>query len=228
VETFPRYIGTHTEELAMSVHKYSSTQVEVFYDAKLCIHAGECVRGAPEVFDPNAKPWVKPDAASTEKLAQVIARCPTGALTMRRHDGVVAETVDKNTVAISANGPLYLRGQLTVHGSDGVTTTMTRVALCRCGASKNKPFCDGSHRSSGFADAGGCAPKAAESAHAPHGPVAIKPSPNGSVMVEGWLELHAADGTTCISGDKTWLCRCGASKNKPFCDGSHKTIGFTA
>jgi CDGSH-type Zn-finger protein/uncharacterized Fe-S cluster protein YjdI len=214
--------------IGMSVHKYFGAQIEVFYDAKLCIHAGECVRGAPEVFDPQAKPWVKPDAASAEKLAQVVARCPTGALTMRREDGAAPEKAGQNTVTISANGPLYLRGQLTVHTADGTTTEMTRMALCRCGASKNKPFCDGSHRNSGFTDAGSCAPKAAENAQAPRGPVAIKPSPNGSVMVEGWLEFHAADGTTFVSGDKTWLCRCGASKNKPFCDGSHKAIGFTA
>jgi CDGSH-type Zn-finger protein/uncharacterized Fe-S cluster protein YjdI len=220
----------------MGVHKYTGHAVEIAYDAKLCIHAAECVRGAPEVFNPQAKPWVAADAASAEKIAQVVRRCPTGALTMKFVANAAAagagdvEAEPKNTAAITANGPLYLRGQLTVHAADGTTREMTRMALCRCGASANKPFCDGSHHRNGFQDAGhiAAAPASAQDASLCYGPVAVKPNPNGSVMVEGYLELRTTDGKTFVSESKTWLCRCGASKNKPFCDGSHKAVGFTS
>jgi CDGSH-type Zn-finger protein/uncharacterized Fe-S cluster protein YjdI len=217
----------------MSIHKYTGKKIEVAYDAKLCIHAAECVRGAPEVFNPQAKPWVAPDAAGAQKIADVVRRCPTGALTVKFMPSAVgtADAETKNSIAVTVNGPLYLRGELVVHTADGATRAMTRMALCRCGASANKPFCDGSHTKAGFADAGhAAAPQALAGADAAlcNGPVAIKPNANASVMVQGRLEFHAADGTTFISEEKTWLCRCGASKNKPFCDGSHKAVGFTS
>ena len=59
---------------------YSSDAITVSFDPRLCIHAARCVAGAPEVFDPNARPWIRPENAGADKLADVVARCPTGAL----------------------------------------------------------------------------------------------------------------------------------------------------
>lgn len=213
----------------MSVHRYEGKDIVIHYDAKRCIHAAECVRGLPTVFDPQAKPWVQPDNASAEELAEVVRRCPTGALTATRPDGSAVEEVTDNTVAlIEADGPLYLRGRVVYSGgSHAALVEHTRVALCRCGASRNKPFCDGSHRKSDFRDEGLLAARPQDLPRtdppAPAGAVKLNPVANGPLMVEGWVEFKAADGSTLVTGDKCWLCRCGLSKNKPLCDGSHKT-----
>jgi CDGSH-type Zn-finger protein/uncharacterized Fe-S cluster protein YjdI len=211
----------------MTARDYPGQEVVISFDARRCIHAAECVRGAPQVFNPDAKPWIAPNGAAGEHIAQVVRRCPTGALSVRFNDGRIAETPDaQNSVTVTANGPLYLRGQLTVHAQDGSETRGTRVALCRCGASANKPFCDGAHTKMQFTDAGMCLAATPSNAQAPEGPVAISPKANGPLMVQGWLEFVAADGKRFVSGEQSWLCRCGHSHNKPFCDGSHKAAGF--
>jgi len=136
------------------VHEYEGQSVVVTYDAKRCIHAAECVHGLPGVFDPKARPWVAPDAAGADELAEVVARCPTGALHLTRRDGGGAEAAPgENTITVEADGPLYAAGDLEVVDAEGsVLLTDTRIALCRCGASKNKPFCDGSHWDNDFRD----------------------------------------------------------------------------
>lgn len=132
------------------LHRYESAKVVVTWDASRCIHAAECVHGLPEVFDPKAKPWVRPDAADPESLAEVVNRCPSGALAMRHADGASAMVVPPlNTGHVTPDGPNYLRGQLTLRHGDAVVED-TRIALCRCGHSQNKPYCDGTHRKIGF------------------------------------------------------------------------------
>jgi len=211
----------------MKVHEYKGPGVVVRYEASRCIHARECVRGAPQVFDPGAKPWINPEGAALEHLLAVVARCPTGALTAVTPEGVSLETAtSRNVASVQPRGPIYLRGRISVRGSDHAKwAEYTRVALCRCGASANKPFCDGSHERSGFADGGTC-PGAPASVAAPADIAAtVNPIDNGPLMIEGTVEFRAADGSTFVT-EKVWLCRCGHSANKPFCDGTHKRIGF--
>jgi CDGSH-type Zn-finger protein/uncharacterized Fe-S cluster protein YjdI len=215
-------------EAAGRTRDYRGKQVTIRYDAQRCIHAAECVRGAPAVFDPQARPWIQPDQADAGHLAQVVARCPTGALTLHAPDGSLVEAAPGRNVAhLQPRGPIYLRGRVTIPGGEHATLVeYTRVALCRCGASANKPFCDGSHERLGFADAGACANMPASVDAEPAGPVRINPIPDGPLMVEGKVEFRAADGASFVA-EKVWLCRCGQSANKPFCDGTHKKIGFT-
>ena len=131
---------------------YKSDQIEVTYDPKLCIHAAECVKGLPKVFNPNSKPWVDPNNASSDEVAAVIERCPTGALKYKRLDGGKKETNPAETnIKIVSNGPLYLSGKIKITDTNGENfTEETRVALCRCGQSKNKPFCDNTHKEIDF------------------------------------------------------------------------------
>lgn len=111
-----------------------------------------CVRDLPDVFLPEARPWVVVDAADADVVAAAVEHCPTGALHYRRLDGAADEQApEETTVEPRPNGPLFLRGRLRIVAADGeVIRRDTRVALCRCGASGNKPFCDGSHRRIGF------------------------------------------------------------------------------
>jgi uncharacterized Fe-S cluster protein YjdI/CDGSH-type Zn-finger protein len=136
----------------MKGRKYTSDSIVVYYQPRLCIHAAECVRGLPGVFDTGKKPWIQPEHSSAEAIALVVARCPTGALQVERLDGGAEEAVPESvSVTFTANGPAYLRGPITLRDNQGnVLYQGTRVALCRCGASANKPFCDNSHYGTGF------------------------------------------------------------------------------
>jgi CDGSH-type Zn-finger protein/uncharacterized Fe-S cluster protein YjdI len=213
----------------MSSRDYVGKQVTIRYDARRCIHAEECVPGAPSVFDPQAKPWIQPDNAAVEHLVSVVARCPSGALTLHAPDGTPLEALpESNSATVQARGPIYVRARVTVPGGEHATLVeYTRVALCRCGASANKPYCDGSHKRTAFADEGACPNRPPSVAGPAVGEVKVHPIPNGPLMVEGKIEFRAADGST-FTTEKVWLCRCGGSANKPLCDGSHKRNGFTA
>jgi CDGSH-type Zn-finger protein len=131
-------------------------------------------------------------------------------------------------MVVSNNGPLYVRGRLEIDGAaDDMPGVRFRAALCRCGDSKNKPFCDNSHETKGFVDRGAIGesgPGSEESG----GPLEIKRAKNGPLLVKGNVELVAASGRVAWRGTNTALCRCGASGNKPFCDGSHRGAGFEA
>jgi uncharacterized Fe-S cluster protein YjdI/CDGSH-type Zn-finger protein len=134
--------------------KYSGDGIDVFYEAPLCIHAKECVHGLPDVFDPEKRPWIEPRNAPAAALVTTIERCPTGALHYELADGA-PEAPDASSVRLVPNGPLYVRGDVTLRLPDGtIVRHDTRLALCRCGDSKNKPYCDNSHIAAGFADRG--------------------------------------------------------------------------
>lgn len=133
---------------------YATDAITVTYDPVRCIHAAECVRSLPLVFDPSRRRWIQLEHAQADDIAAVVRRCPTGALqyTLALGDPETADAAPR--VQARRRGPLYVRGDVQLTTEDGVViATGTRLALCRCGASRNKPFCDGSHLEIGF-DAG--------------------------------------------------------------------------
>jgi CDGSH-type Zn-finger protein/uncharacterized Fe-S cluster protein YjdI len=134
--------------------EYRSRQGEivVYWEPKICNHTGNCFRGLPGVFQPQHRPWVSVNAESADKIAAAVMTCPTGALHFERFDGGPQEPQpEETTIDARPNGPLHVRGQVRIVGPGGqLIREDTRVALCRCGASENKPFCDGSHRRIGF------------------------------------------------------------------------------
>jgi uncharacterized Fe-S cluster protein YjdI len=130
---------------------YRNEQMAVLWEPGLCIHAGYCFGGLPQVFKPKDRPWVDVNAASPDEIAATVMRCPTGALHFERLDGGQEEIVpEETTITERPNGPLYVRGRLKIRRQDGSIREDTRAALCRCGQSANKPFCDGTHRRIGF------------------------------------------------------------------------------
>lgn len=138
-----------------NVRVYARDGIRVLWDAPLCGHTGRCVQALPDVFRPKERPWVQPeDAPSADALAEAVRRCPTGALRYERTDGAPEEAaLAPNPPALVPlkDGPLLVQGVVEVRGADGQVERRTeRAALCRCGASKNKPYCDGSHRGIGF------------------------------------------------------------------------------
>ena len=211
-------------------HAFENDAIEVTWSQRRCIHAAECVRRLPPVFQPGERPWVKLERAEADAVAEVVQRCPTGALHFTRRDGGANEVpAEQNLVLVSAHGPTYLRGDIEIIAPDGsVLLKDTRVALCRCGASANKPLCDNAHRASGFRDAGVIDDlDSVEDLGSSVPTLRVRPQLNGPIHLDGPFTLASSDGGTLLRGTSAWLCRCGKSGSKPFCDGSH-AAGFEA
>lgn len=132
-----------------------------------------------------------------------------------------------NILRVRPNGPYMVSGRALLLGARATSAkTPATLVLCRCGLSRDKPFCDGTHTRTGFAEPG-LLPADAPPGTPIVGDVSITPTPNGPLECHGPLTVQGADGRTAAS-DETWLCRCGHSRTKPFCDGSHKKVGFKA
>ncbi len=213
------------------VKEYWSDEIIVSYDVDRCTHVAECRRGLPQVFDTSKRPWIQPANASADAIAEVVMRCPTGALHFERKDGGPAEPIPTtNTVRVKANGPLYVRGDVEVTLPDGTVLKDTRIALCRCGASSRKPYCDNSHLDTGFAASGQLGENKIRTLALPEGVTDLKITPiaDGPLRLVGDFELLSADGGVIYKGNRVSLCRCGGSANKPFCDNTHSQKGFQA
>jgi uncharacterized Fe-S cluster protein YjdI/CDGSH-type Zn-finger protein len=138
------------EELTISnARAYTAPGVTVFYDGVRCLHFAECVRGLPEVFDATKRPWIQADKASAEQVAEVVRRCPSGALHYRLKEGPAEELEQPTHIEFVANGPINLRGDLSIDVSAGRMREV-RASLCRCGRTENEPFCDKACSRSGW------------------------------------------------------------------------------
>lgn len=209
------------------IEQVEGEKLTLRFEAKRCIHARFCVTGAPKVFLANVQgPWLYPDAMEVERLVDIAHACPSGAIQYRRRDGRADESAPPvNLAATREAGPYAFRGDLRLGGQ----SAGFRATLCRCGASKNKPFCDGSHHDVGFSASGepptGTQTDALE---VRDGPLQIDPQLNGPLRVRGNLEIVSGTGRMVARVTSAYLCRCGQSQNKPFCDGSHAKVGFIA
>lgn len=207
--------------------KYTGEKINVEWDARLCIHIGECGNAAGELFIGGRDPWCQPDLTTNDDVVDVIKRCPTGALTFESDDNTESETADsENTFTVSYRGPYFIRGDIEIEGvADNMPGVKYRAALCRCGASKRKPFCDNSHEGIGFKDYGAIGEKG-ELLESSGGKLKVMQIKDGPLMLSGNIVMRTGSGRVAWSGAKVALCRCGASRNKPFCDGSHNAAGF--
>jgi uncharacterized Fe-S cluster protein YjdI/CDGSH-type Zn-finger protein len=129
---------------------YRGKDVEVSFDLDICIHIGECLRGERRVFKLDRRPWVLPDEADADTVAEIVLRCPSGALQYWRHDGGDQESHVGTTVTPIRDGPLFVVGEIEVRRDDGTVEKLPRATLCRCGLSNHKPFCDNEHLRQSF------------------------------------------------------------------------------
>jgi CDGSH-type Zn-finger protein/uncharacterized Fe-S cluster protein YjdI len=206
--------------------EYRGTKIVVRFDGDKCIHSRHCVLEQPGEFEANVKgPWIHPDAAPPEAAVGVAHNCPSGAITYERLDGGPQESTPAINVAqVRENGPLAFHAELYVNDKP----VGFRATLCRCGASKSKPFCDRSHLTIAFTASGEPNTQTSEPLALRAGALQIVPNPNGPLEAIGSLEICSGTGRTVTRTQKTYLCRCGGSSNKPFCDGTHRRIGFQA
>jgi CDGSH-type Zn-finger protein/uncharacterized Fe-S cluster protein YjdI len=197
----------------------------LLYEGKKCIHARFCVTGAPKVFLANVPgPWIHPNAMDVDHLVEIAHACPSGAIRYRRKDGHADESAPPvNLISIREAGPYAVRGDLSIDGEP----CGFRVTLCRCGASKNKPYCDGSHHEVAFAASGEPATgQATDMLAVRDGPLRIDLQVDGPLSLRGNLEITSGTGRMVARVTSARLCRCGGSATKPFCDGTHASIGF--
>ena len=208
----------------MAVETAVGKSATIEFNGELCIHARRCVLSQPAVFKANVEgPWIDPDAASAEALMHVALNCPSGAIRVSR--GGANETNPKvNTISVRENGPLAINAEIMLAGAP----IGTRATLCRCGESKNKPYCDGSHVAAAFAATGEPTTATSAALAKRDGALTITPYPNGPLGVAGAVEIISGTGRTLNRVERTALCRCGHSANKPYCDGAHAKVGFIA
>ena len=202
-------------------HSYENDVIKVSYDGSKCAHAGYCFGELHGVFDGDRDPPIDLNGASTEEIICVVEKCPSSALIYQRLDGGVNEVANEvATATLIPNGPIALRGDLKLKGE-----TYNRLTLCRCGKSKKKPFCDGSHHQHQFDDG-----KTIDSEEVKNiiksVQVKFTASNNGPVLFAGDLTFKSVDDKNICQRENGAICRCGASKKKPFCDGSHTAIEF--
>jgi CDGSH-type Zn-finger protein/uncharacterized Fe-S cluster protein YjdI len=197
----------------------------LIYEGQKCIHSRFCVTWGPKVFIANVKgPWINPDAMPTEALTEIAHVCVSGAIRYRRKDGQPDEQPPPvNLISVRENGPYAFRANLQLDGAQAFSYRMT---LCRCGASRHKPFCDGSHHEVKFVASGEPATGKADMLAVRDGPLAIDPELDGPLQVRGNMEIISGTGRVVARMESARLCRCGGSSNKPFCDNTHARIGF--
>ncbi len=135
------------------IKRYSKDDLTIVWQPTMCTHSKKCFAGLPEVFNPENRPWVQLDHKTSEDIIEQVKQCPSGALSIEG-DVIkeIEETITGSTkVIVSKGGPLLIKGSLTIELSDGTVEEKSGMtALCRCGASANKPYCDGSHQSIEF------------------------------------------------------------------------------
>lgn len=208
--------------------RYEGGDVDITYSLKRCIHAQECVNRLSSVWDVEKRPWINPNGADVDEIVAVINLCPSGALHYDRKDDGEAESIpNENKIILWMDGPLQVRGNLSIQGAQVDIQEETRITLCRCGSSENKPFCDNTHKKINFTAGDPNTVKVEDNAEL-GGKLTITATQNGPLKVEGHFRIETQTGDVIFSGSKTWLCRCGGSSSKPFCDSTHKKNGFEA
>ena len=140
--------------------KYTNGEITVYWQPKKCIHATTCYRELIEVFNPRKRPWVNMNGASTDEIIRVVRLCPTQALSFKYNKDLIANKPDNQTikpteqdaeVRIMEDGPMVLKGNFVLFDTDNKELRHLKMSsLCRCGASNDLPYCDGTHRKIGY------------------------------------------------------------------------------
>ena len=135
------------------VDTYEGREIIIYDNRAVCTGAGFCWESSPGVFDDQRKPWIDPDADDAEKTATSIRLCPSGALSYKKGDQYYKNQNREPSISITKNGPYNIVGCIDLNDPQGSKPeSAEHYSLCRCGVSKNKPFCDGRHKRIQFKD----------------------------------------------------------------------------
>ena len=216
--------------------EYTNGEITVYWRPKKCIHATTCYKELIEVFNPRNRPWVNMSGAPTDRIIEVVNKCPTEALFFKYNNEIDEKTVPapskpkqdetKTQLKVMKDGPLVVRGKFTLTGENGEQLKVMKLtSLCRCGGSNKMPFCDGTHRKIGFEGEQTELKQMEEKENKEATEITIME--NGPMVIEGDFEFVNAQGEKMYLGKKVYLCRCGNSTNMPFCDKTNHAKCFT-
>ncbi len=143
------------------VIRYTNGEITVYWRPEKCIHSANCIIGNPRVFNTQKRPWINMSDANSDEVIETVNSCPSRALLYMKNEGKPAP--DKVTevpalegakIRILRNGPALISGNFIIRDSTNQQIEIEKeiAAICRCGASKKKPFCDGNHTHIGFKD----------------------------------------------------------------------------
>lgn len=132
---------------------YEGKEITIHDNRGVCSHDGTCVRELPEVFDRDKRPWINPHGATVRAIIETVEKCPSGALSYtigtRRYQDLDREP----SIRVRRKGPLHIEGFIEIKDDQYTEPeSAEHCTLCRCGQSKNKPFCDGTHLDIDFDD----------------------------------------------------------------------------
>jgi CDGSH-type Zn-finger protein len=136
------------------VVEFKGKEITIYDNRGVCSADGACVRMSPKVFQKDKKPdWIFPDEGSVRLTVETIEKCPSGALSYSLGSQRIQDLDREPAIKIAKNVPLEFVGYITLIDDQGSKPeSKEHYTLCRCGASKNKPFCDNSHKKIDFVD----------------------------------------------------------------------------
>ena len=124
---------------------YAGSKITIHDNRAICAHAGRCTAGLPAVWRMQVEPWIDADGAEADAIIETVRKCPSGALSYSV-EGVEFRDQDREPmVTVSQDGPYVVTGGIGLDVPRGEGASTEHYTLCRCGGSKNKPFCDGTH-----------------------------------------------------------------------------------
>ncbi len=142
--------------------EYSNGEITVYWRPEACIHSANCLIGLPDVFNTKKRPWINVHASNSKEIMKIIDTCPSRALTYLKSTKFVTskprKTIKKKPkfarIQILKDGPALITGNFIIRDQSKKKVKYENevAAICRCGASKKKPFCDGSHLTAQFKD----------------------------------------------------------------------------
>jgi uncharacterized Fe-S cluster protein YjdI len=139
------------------IKEYTNGDITVMWEPKKCIHSTKCWKNLGEVFNPRVKPWIALGETPSQKIVDQVSQCPSKALSIKNIQSSptsqqVNDSISLPEITVIKNGPLMVKGNVSMKHKDGREEAHSDIYLCRCGQSANKPFCDGTHRKCGFKD----------------------------------------------------------------------------
>lgn len=201
------------------LQEYPGKDVTIHFNRSICSGAALCVEGLPAVFHSgDGGHWIYPDSGTEEEIADRIKACPTGALSYSVNGKRVANEGTVEKIDIVKDGPYNVQLVTLTDKPNPTNCSNTKFALCRCGSSRNKPYCDYSHAEAGWKETD--VPVAKKAAAATDAPT---PSGSGDGPVIADNKPVMVDLT---KGEEKYFCTCGRSASQPFCDGSHAGTSF--
>lgn len=137
------------------VDDYAGKHITIHDNRSICAHAGRCTDGLPQTFRYGAEPFIEPDADTVERVIETVNRCPSGALSYSIETIAVAQDgvgAAMEAAILVTPGPYAISGDIAIDQPMNRAASPQRFTLCRCGGSRNKPFCDGTHWANQFKD----------------------------------------------------------------------------